>query len=90
MDKMAQDGPEEEELRRAKKSLAGGMILSLEGTGSRMRRMARTEMAFGREIPADEVVAKIKEVTADQVMNLAAKLFDPTLVSTTAIGPEAK
>lgn len=90
MDKMAQDGPEEEELRRAKKSLAGGMILSLEGTGSRMRRMARTEMAFGREIPADEVVAKIKEVTSDQVMNLAAKMFDPALVSTTAIGPEAK
>lgn len=90
LDKMMEAGPENEEVEKAKRALAGTLILSLEGTGSRMRRMARTEMTYGREITADETVNKIRSVTPEQVKALAQKMFDPALVSTTAIGPAAQ
>ncbi len=85
--KMADEGPEAEEIEKAKRALAGTLILSLEGTGARMRRMARTEMTYGREITADETVQRIRAVTAEEVKALARQMFDPALLSITAIGP---
>ena len=87
MDKMMDAGPDDEELEKAKRALAGTLILSLEGTGARMRRMARTEMTYGREITAEETVNRIRAVSAEQIKSLANRMFDHALVSTTAIGP---
>ncbi|HXF82000.1 MAG TPA: pitrilysin family protein [bacterium] len=75
------------ELRRAKESLKGSLMLSLESTGSRMSVLARSEIYHGRQITLDELIAKVEAVTAEDLQALAAELFHPRALSMAAIGP---
>lgn len=86
-DKVMRDPIPADELARVKKQISGNMVLALEGMNSRMMRMTRNEIHFGREVPIEETLAKIDAVTADQVLELAASVLDAQAVSTTAIGP---
>ena len=51
------------------------MLLGMESTESRMNRVARNEIYFGREIPLEELAREIDKVTHDQVLELAATSF---------------
>lgn len=86
-DKFMKSGPTEDELTKAKRSLCGSLVLGLEGMSSRMMRMAKNELIREREVPVQETMDKINAVTHDQVVELARRILDPALVSTTAIGP---
>lgn len=88
LERVGREEVPDEELSRVKRSIAGNMVLALEGMGARMMRMARNEIAHQRSIPVEETLAKIDAVTAAQVSELARKMFDGSLVSITAIGPE--
>jgi predicted Zn-dependent peptidase len=66
----------EEELRRAKDHIKGGLVLSLESTAARMNHLARQEIYFGRQFPLDEILGGIEEVTAADVQRVAAGIFD--------------
>ncbi len=65
----------QDELRRAKDHIKGGLVLSLENTGSRMSHLARQEINFGRQQPLDEILGGIEQVSAGDVQRLAAQLF---------------
>ncbi len=65
----------EDELRRAKDHMKGGLVLSLEGSVSRMSHVARQEIHFGRQHPVEEILDGIEKVTADDVQALAARMF---------------
>jgi predicted Zn-dependent peptidase len=65
----------EDELRRAKDHIKGGLVLSLESTVSRMSHIARQEIYFGRQQPLDEILEDIERVGAEDVQRLAAELF---------------
>jgi predicted Zn-dependent peptidase len=86
-DKIMADGLEEEELDRTKRSLAGHMVLALEGMSSRMMRMSRSELNFKREITIEESLERLNKVTNHHIKELANRILDANLVSTTAIGP---
>jgi predicted Zn-dependent peptidase len=86
-DKILANGLEPDELDRTKKSLAGNLVLALEGMSSRMMRMSRSELNYQRHISVEESLARLNAVTNDQVIQLAAKILDPGRVSTTALGP---
>ena len=75
VNKVARDGLTNEELARAKSQLKGNMLLGMESTDSRMNRVARNEIYFGREIPLEELANEIDKVTNDQVLELAATSF---------------
>ncbi len=75
VNKIARTGLTDEELARAKSQLKGNMLLGMESTESRMNRVARNEIYFGREIPLEELAAEIDKVTHDQVLELAATSF---------------
>ena len=62
----------EEELRRAKDHIKGGLVLSLESSGARMSHLARQEIYFGRQFPLDEILGGIEAVSADDVRRVAA------------------
>jgi predicted Zn-dependent peptidase len=47
----------------------------MESTESRMNRLARNEIYFGREMPLEELAREIDKVTHDQVLELAAQSF---------------
>lgn len=87
LDAIRSDGPTEEEIEKVKQQIAGSMILSLDSMGARMRRMAKNEIVFGRDIPIEETVEKIRSVKGSQVKDLANRILDPSQMRTTAIGP---
>jgi predicted Zn-dependent peptidase len=86
-DKIMATGLEAEELDRTKKSLSGHLVLALEGMSSRMMRMSRSELNFKRDITVEESLERLNKVTNAQVIELARRILDPSLVSTTALGP---
>jgi predicted Zn-dependent peptidase len=65
----------EEELRRAKDHIEGGLVLSLESSGARMNHLARQEIYFGRQFPLDEILGGIEAVGAADVQRVAADVF---------------
>jgi predicted Zn-dependent peptidase len=75
-----------EELTRAKDQLKGNILLGLESSNSRMANLARQEMYFRQFFPADEIIAHIDEVTAEQVQAMARRLFQPESIAVTLLG----
>jgi predicted Zn-dependent peptidase len=73
--KLAEDGITEEELVRGKGQLRGGLVLSLEDSGSRMSRIAKAELLYDELPSLDEVIARVDRVTLEDVKLLAKELF---------------
>jgi predicted Zn-dependent peptidase len=71
----------EEELRRAKDHVKGGLLLSLEGSNARMNHLARQELYFGRQLTTDEIMQAIEAVSADDVRRVAAAIFNGRLAA---------
>jgi len=84
---MASQGVSDDELRRAKEHLKGGLILSLESTSTRMLRLGHSELNIGRNIPPAEAVANIEAVTKQQVDEIARHAFAPARTALTVLGP---
>jgi predicted Zn-dependent peptidase len=76
----------EDELRRAKDQLKGNIILGLESSMSRMSNLARQEMYFEHFFGVDEIMQKVEDVTAAEVMQMANELFDGDKVAVTLLG----
>jgi predicted Zn-dependent peptidase len=77
-----------DELRRAKDHLKGSLMLSLESTGSRMTRIAKQELYFGRWFTFDEILADIERVTVADLEGLGERLLGGSL-SLVALGPKS-
>jgi predicted Zn-dependent peptidase len=88
-EKVRTEGLAEEELERTKRYLAGNLVLALEGMSSRMMRMSKNELNHRRDIPIEETLEKISKVSTKSITELAGRILQKELVSTTAIGPEA-
>lgn len=87
-DKVMKDGFTDDELGRTKQHIKGSIVLALESMSSRMMRMSRNELNHQRDIPVEETLGKIDAVTNSGLMELANRILDEKLVSTTVIGPE--
>jgi len=74
------------ELARAKAQLKVSLLSALETPGGRIERNARQLLAWGRVIPAEEVIAKVDAVSVDEVRAAGRTVIGgaPTLA---AIGP---
>jgi predicted Zn-dependent peptidase len=83
---MRVDGVTGDELRRAKDHLKGSLMLSLESTGSRMTRIAKQELYFGRSFTFDEILADIERVTVEDIRALGERILAGPL-SLVALGP---
>jgi predicted Zn-dependent peptidase len=75
-----------EEIARAKAQLKLSLLGALETPGGRIERNARQILAWGRVIPASEVIAKVDAVTVEDVRAAGRAILTgaPTLA---AIGP---
>ena len=76
----------EELLARAKDYAKAGIFLSAENMESRMTRIARNELTFGRYVSFDEVAAGFDQVRQEDIADLAARLFSQPLFAT-VLGP---
>ncbi|MFE2997699.1 M16 family metallopeptidase [Nocardia sp. NPDC059246] len=75
LEEVAADGITDAECARAKGSLRGGLVLGLEDSGSRMNRIGRSELSYGNHRSVSETLARIDEVTTDEVSRIAAALL---------------
>jgi predicted Zn-dependent peptidase len=87
--KLRAAGVTADELRRAKDHLKGSLMLSLESTGSRMTRIAKQELYFGRTFTFDQILADIERVTIEEVGSLVDRLLGAPL-SLVALGPKGQ
>jgi predicted Zn-dependent peptidase len=86
LERVTREGLPAAELTRAKNQMKGNMLLGLETSDSRMSRIAKNEIYFGRDVPIEEVAAGIDAVTNDDVMQIAARLFQPGTLALTVLG----
>jgi predicted Zn-dependent peptidase len=75
MQRLADQGISDEELERGKGQLRGGLVLSMEESGTRMSRIAKAELLYDELPGIDEVIGRIDSVTAAEVQLLAKELF---------------
>jgi predicted Zn-dependent peptidase len=83
---LKQEELSQEELTRAKDQLKGNILMGLESSNSRMANLARQEIYFGQFFTAEEIAARIDEVTGADVQAMAQRLFDPTRIAVTLLG----
>jgi predicted Zn-dependent peptidase len=76
----------DEELNRGKDQLKGNILMGLESSNSRMANLARQEMYFHQFFTAEEVIARIDAVNAEQVQAMAQRLFVPDRIAVTLLG----
>jgi predicted Zn-dependent peptidase len=84
--KLKQEPLSVEELTRAKDQVKGNILMGLESSNARMANLARQEMYFKEFITVDEIIARICEVTAEQVQEMARRLFDAERIAVTLLG----
>ena len=88
--RLKREGVRPRELAWAKENLKGNMMLALESTVSRMSMQARQEFYMGRIIPAEEMMARVEAVSADDVAGEAERLFDGRMLSLAVVGNVGK
>ncbi|MDR2861488.1 MAG: insulinase family protein [Syntrophobacterales bacterium] len=86
MQKLQENLLAEQELHNTKEMVKGNFILSMESTDSRMNRLAKNEISFGRYITCDEVMGEIDGVTKQDVCDAAREIFALDKISLVAIG----
>jgi len=88
--KLKRSGVRPHELAWAKENLKGNLVLALESTVSRMSAAARQEFYFGRSIRPEEWIARVENVSLDDVGEEAERLFDGRVLSLTVVGNVAR
>ncbi|MGA5305058.1 M16 family metallopeptidase [Nucisporomicrobium flavum] len=83
---VAAEGVTAAELARGKGMVKGSYVLGLEDTGSRMSRLAKSELLYGDLMSVDELLAEVDAVTLEQVNALAADLLAKPM-SLAVVGP---
>jgi len=84
--RVARDGLAEAELARVKNQMKGNMLLGLETSDSRMSRIAKNEIYFGRDVPIEEVARGIDGVGNEDIVHVAKRLFRPGTLALTVLG----
>ncbi|MGH9399255.1 MAG: M16 family metallopeptidase [Thermoanaerobaculia bacterium] len=90
MRKLRRGGVKGRELKQAKDNLKGGIVLSLESTVSRMSAQARQQYYFGRVEPAEELLARVEAVTAEEAAEEAGRLLGGGALSLSVVGNVAR
>jgi predicted Zn-dependent peptidase len=88
--KLCLNGLRADELARAKKQMKGNVLLGLESTSSRMNKLAKDELYYGRWIPPEEIMGGIDRVSHGELLEVGRELFDERCVSITAVGPVSR
>jgi predicted Zn-dependent peptidase len=63
------------ELKKAKESIKGNLILSLENTSNRMIRMAQSELYYNRTKSLEEILEEIDSVTSEDILDISNELL---------------
>lgn len=86
MNSLKRDGITEEELVRTKAQIKGNLFLGLESVNSRMSRLGKTELTFGRVKTAEEAVEKLEKVTLPDIKRVMDRIWVKDRISILTLG----
>ena len=86
--KLRDEGVSEEELEMNREQIKGGMLMAMESTFTRMARMAKSILYYGKLIPMSYVVEKVDAITAADIQGCAASIFQPDQCALLVLGPK--
>jgi predicted Zn-dependent peptidase len=86
--KVATDGPDEDELLRAKAQLKASLLMSLESSEARASQIARDTLLFGAPLTTPELIERIEGVTRADVGALGAGFVIGSAPVTASVGPK--
>jgi predicted Zn-dependent peptidase len=75
------------DLNAAKEHLVASLYLSSESADSRMIRLAKNELVYGRDVTYDEVIERLEGVSPEEVMKVAEKIFGNGRMALATLGP---
>jgi predicted Zn-dependent peptidase len=87
VDELAQQGPTEEEVVRARAYAAGRVVLAFENTGAVARYAANQQIVFGEPIDPDDAIAHLDAVSFDDVREAASSVSSALAVA--VVGPHS-
>jgi predicted Zn-dependent peptidase len=79
----------EDEVARARAQLKAGTLMSLESSASRIEQLARQTLVFGRQIPLEELIARIDAVDVAAVRRVAGRIATANNPAVAGLGPIA-
>lgn len=85
--KVKEFGVTEKELRQAKDHIKGSMAIYLENSRNIASEYGGSALFFGKILTPEEKLAKINEVTAEDILNVARDVFDNKKLNLALIGP---
>lgn len=85
--KIKKEGITTQELRQAKDQIAGRMALSLEESDNVAESYAESILFENRVLTPEEELDKIRQVTLDQILEVAREIFDASKLNLALIGP---
>ncbi|MBM4123790.1 MAG: insulinase family protein [Nitrospira sp.] len=88
--RLGASGMDDQELERAKNQMKGSLMLSLEGSHSRMSKLAKDELYQGRHQSLQEMLGEIDRVSSEQVARLSREMLDLNYLSVAALGPVSR
>ena len=81
------EGITDAELSFSKEHIKGNLFIALEGSETRMGRLAKNEIYFGSYIPLKETLHEIDSIKKSDVATIAREIFnDPNEISLTILG----
>jgi len=83
---VAEHGLTLDEIKRAKGTVTGSLVLGQEDTGSRMTRIGKSELVYGEIMSFDEILRAVNAVTPEEVHELARDLFNQA-ATLAVVGP---
>jgi predicted Zn-dependent peptidase len=87
LDKLRSKPPSKKELRQAQAYTIGQNELGLESTTNQIMWMGESLLAYDKVVDPDEVQAKFKEVTPEQIQEVANLCFAPQRMGLGIVGP---
>lgn len=87
---ISRNGPEDEEITRARDQIRCSMLLGMETTDSRMISNGRNMLLRGRPVSREEAIEKIDKVTKDDVQSIIDKYIDWNRKAVSVLRPAKK
>ena len=84
--KTKREGVSAEEIELAKQQSVATILLGLEDSANRAANLAQQEITFGRQIPLEETLRNIENVTAEEIRELAREFFQTETIALAALG----
>ena len=89
LEKLVREPVPNDELERTKELRVGRIVMGLEDSRAVASWIGGQELVFGEVLTPEEVIARIRAVTSDEIQALAQELFQPERFALAVIGPFA-